>query len=243
MQKGGAGFVTLNPVNKALVNLSVSSRDVTSLGLSALQACTLDALLHKYGQLRMLFTTAKLVEGSLFLRVLASSQNLYDRGFIMNPMILRANAPSVSPINWDIRLNDFFLHAGIEKRAVFVFATSTVDYETFLDINTKDPAKRERMIATPVGSTLAGLGLRFDKNYPVKPGGSEILTLLEYGYDVEHQEGKFYSDAKLGFVMVPGQGAGARKERFLQMHASFSQQKYDRLIAFTKKLATLGIYR
>jgi hypothetical protein len=222
---------------------SVASRDGTTLGLSALQACMLDALLHKYGQVRMLFTTWKLVEGSTFLRTLASSQNLYERGLIMNPMILRANAPVASAINWDIRLNDFFLHAGIGKNAAFVFVTPNVDYETFLDPATRDPVKRPLMMENAVGSKVPGLGTRGDMNYPVKPGGSEILTLLEYGYDVEAQDAKFYAEAKMGFVMVPGKGAGRRQERFLQMHASFTQEKYDRLIAFTQKLATLGIYK
>jgi hypothetical protein len=222
---------------------SIAQRDATTLGVSALQASVLDALMHKYKQIRLLFTTGKLVEGSTFLRVLASSQNLYERGFIMNPMILRANAPGASAINWDIRLNDFFLHAGIEKRAAFVFVTSSVEYATFLDPMTRDPARRERMFAAPVGSRVPGLGTWNDMNYPVKPGGSEILTLLEYGYDVEPQTPQFYADAKLGFVMVPGQRAGARRERFLQMHASFTEDKYKRLIAFTNKLATLGIYR
>ncbi|MES3000687.1 MAG: hypothetical protein V4787_08340 [Pseudomonadota bacterium] len=221
---------------------STASTDATTLALSALQACMLDALLHKYGGVRMLFTTWKLVEGSTFLRTLASSQNLYDRGFIMNPMILRANAPVASAINWDIRLNDFFLHAGIGKNAAFVFVTPKVDYETFLDPVTRDPVKRPLMMENPVGSKVANLGTRGDMNYPVKPGGSEILTLLEYGYDVEAQDAKFYSEAKMGFVMVPGKGAGQRQQRFLQMHASFTQEKYDRLIAFTQKLATLGIY-
>jgi hypothetical protein len=222
---------------------SVSQRDATTLGVSALQASVLDALMHKYKQIRLLFTTGKLVEGSTFLRVLASSQHLYERGFIMNPMILRANAPGASAINWDIRLNDFFLHAGIEKGAAFVFVTSSVEYATFLDPATRDPAKRQRMIDAPVGSKVPGLGTWNDMNYPVKPGGSEILTLLEYGYDVEPQTPQFYADAKLGFVMVPGQRAGARRERFLQMHAAFSEDKYKRLIAFTQKLAMLGIYR
>ncbi|MBX3585195.1 MAG: hypothetical protein KF796_01020 [Ramlibacter sp.] len=240
MQKVNGEFV--EPANGVPMN-SVAAKDSTSLGLSALQACTLDALLHKYKQIRLLFTTWKLVEGSIFLRVLASSQNLYERSFIMNPMILRANAPAASAINWDIRLNDFFLHAGIEKGAAFVFATSTVDYETFLDPATRDAGKRQQMMNAPVGSKVPGLGTRGDMNYPVKPGGSEILTLLEYGYDVDPQDARFYADAKMGFVMVPGQGPGARKQRFLQMHASFDQQKFDRLIAFTQKLATLGIYR
>ena len=223
--------------------MSVAAKDSTTLGLSALQACVLDALLHKFGQIRMLFTTWKLVEGSTFLRVLASSQNLYERGFIMNPMILRANAPAASAINWDIRLNDFFLHAGVDKRAAFVFVTSNVDYETFLDPATRDAAKRQRMIAAGIGTKVPGLGTRGDMNYPVKPGGSEILTLLEYGYDVEPQDVKFYAESRVGFVMVPGKGAGERKERFLQMHSSFNEAKYARLIAFTQKLAAYGIYR
>ncbi len=222
---------------------SVAAKDSTTLGLSALQACVLDALLHKFGQIRMLFTTGKLVEGSTFLRVLASSQNLYERGFIMNPMILRANAPAASAINWDIRLNDFFLHAGIDKRAVFVFVTSGVSYETFLDPKTRDAGKRQLMMAAGIGQKVPGLGTWNDMNYPMKPGGSEILTLLEYGYDVEPQNVKFYADSKVGFVMVPGQGPGPRQERFLQMHASFTQRKYERIIAFTNKLAALGIYQ
>ncbi|MDO9360754.1 MAG: hypothetical protein Q7T70_17410 [Polaromonas sp.] len=236
----GEGYITVGPT-KAVT--SVAQRDATTLGVSALQATVLDALLHKHKQIRMLFTTWKLVEGSTFLRVLASSQNLYDRGFIMNPMILRANAPGASAINWDIRLNDFFLHAGIEKRAAFVFVTSSVEYATFLDPMTRDASRRQRMYAAPVGSKVPGLGTWNDMNYPVKPGGSEILTLLEYGYDIEPQDPKFYAEAKLGFVMVPGQRAGLRRERFLQMHASFSEDKYNRLIAFTRKLATLGIFR
>lgn len=220
----------------------VSAEDVTTLATSALQACVLDALLHKHGQIRLLFTTGKLVGGTIFLRMLASSMKLYQRGFIMNPTILRENAPAASSINWDIRLNDFFLHAGIQKGAAFVFATSSVDYATFLDPATKDPATRARMMAAPVGSKVPGLKTWNDMNYPVKPGGSEILTLLEYGYDVAPQEARFHVDAKLGFVMVPGMGAAPRKERFLQMHASFTQQKFDRLIAFTQKLGALGIY-
>ena len=77
----GEGYITLGSTKGVT---SVAQRDATTLGVSALQACVLDALLHKYKQVRMLFTTWKLVEGSTFLRVLASSQNLYDRGFIMN---------------------------------------------------------------------------------------------------------------------------------------------------------------
>jgi hypothetical protein len=223
-------------------------RDKNDRALSVLQSALLDQLYDRYGRLKMLFTTVNLVHGTTFLRVLATSHLLYSKGFIMNPAILAKNAPEKSPINWDIRLNHAFLHAGINEGSAFVFATPEPNYASFLDPATEDPFKRKVMMDTPIGQKAEGRFAGLSRflppygNYPVKPGGSEVLTLLEWGYKLDVEQSKAAQVCGMGFVLVPT-GAPLGSRTFEDVHSDFNERNYETLMWFMRQLRDANLMK
>lgn len=205
------------------------------------QAILLDRLNEEYGAVRLLFTTWKLKGGTTFLRTLAESTEAYDKGYIMNPSILAQMAPRLSPIQWDATINHALIHSGIDKRIAFVFVTPDVGFETFLDPFTRDAKTRDDSMTRQIGDPVPYSGIG---NYPVKPGGNEILTLLDAGYQLNPNLTRLCQEPEfdMGFVLEPRPGACATSF-FKDNATSFTFHHYKRLTQFMAELHQVGAFR
>jgi hypothetical protein len=211
---------------------------------SKMQALMLDCIRNANGgKVKVLFTTANLKSGSAFLRCLHDSSEAYQSGFIMNPTILKRLAPKLSPIQWDARINADFCRAGMQTGAPFVFVTQNVGYTTFLDPETKKPNVVQEALSVPVGAPCQWHWLKL--NYPVKPGGNEVKTLLDSGYalDLDVMAAK---DSRLnfldcfGFVLKANGGGGKVAKSFEQNSLHFTQDHLDTLLKFMRELDQAG---
>jgi hypothetical protein len=204
----------------------------------------LDAVNQQRDGIRLLFTTWQLKGTTVCLATLAQSYAAYERGYMMNPSILAQMGATSSQGcmgGWHTDINASFIESGARQNTTFVFVTSPITFETFFDSFLKDRTKLAPSMAMDIGARSASGCSWSWANYPVKPGGIEVYTLLKLGYVLDEELTKKAMKVKMGFVLrATGRKAGSGMD-FTQNYKKFTQDQWDILNNFMSELRLMGV--